>query len=779
MSNKNNKNYFPPQKKLTRDKTDKWMKECVEAGVSLTESSTEDGVRTSRLNKQINKDLSNGIIDPVDMYKISNPFSIDGFDRHIQDYPLARPRINLLTGEESLRSFEPTARVINQDAVQEKEEAYMETLINQVKEVVLGFGYDEQKVEQKLADIDRWMIYEYKDIRERMANQLIQAYRHTMDLDMKFNIGIEDAIVQGEEIYCVDVMAGGRMDVRRIEPLNLYTYRQEPGFRIDDADVIVEDGYHSVGYVIDYFYDELSDKDITDIENGSNGAGSPTRGRVLNYSENSNTNILDTLIEINDNGNLPTNSSKRPFSENGRVRVTRVVWKSLRKIGELSIPMPDGTVEKQYVDEHFKPNAELGQEVKWIWVGEWWEGTRIGEDKYVKMGPRPIQYRVDNNQSINSSGYVGTSYGVSMMDLMRPYQYLYDEFMDRVKRAFAKFKGPMIELDFAKMPDEWEPEKWMHYAEDMGYLIIDSFKASTEGASAGLIAGNFNTTNKAINPDMGNYIQHHINMLEYIERQIGVITGINQQRLGEISSSETVGGVERAVRQSNHMTEKMYKLHDHTKLRVIQLVIDTARHILKGQKLTMQYMLDDITAKFIEIDGNMLNTVELGIAINDASSDAALYQDLKALAQAGLQNNKINYTQLIDIYTSKGIASMRRKLELAERDADERERAAGESQQKAAQAAEAASTERFDKELAQKERESIRKAETELAIKDMEIGSKAKSEQLKLQLDSDKATIDKEQKDRQLRLAEQAQKETSRHNMQAESISRLKKNSPK
>jgi hypothetical protein len=227
------------------------------------------------------------------------------------------------------------------------------------------------------------------------------------------------------------------------------------------------------------------------------------------------------------------------------------------------------------------------------------------------------------------------------------------------------------------------------------------------------------------------------------------------------------------------MTEKMYKLHDHTKLRVIQLVIDTARHILKGQKLTMQYMLDDITAKFIEIDGNMLNTVELGIAINDASSDAALYQDLKALAQAGLQNNKINYTQLIDIYTSKGIASMRRKLELAERDADERERAAGESQQKAAQAAEAASTERFDKELAQKERESIRKAETELAIKDMEIGSKAKSEQLKLQLDSDKATIDKEQKDRQLRLAEQAQKETSRHNMQAESISRLKKNSPK
>ena len=108
------------------------------------------------------------------------------------------------------------------------------------------------------------------------------------------------------------------------------------------------------------------------------------------------------------------------------------------------------------------------------------------------------------------------------MDIMRPYQYLYDEFMDRIKSAFAKFKGPMIELDFAKMPDNWTPEKWMHYAENMGYLIVDSFKEGKKGAATGKIVGGLgNTTGgKVLNPDLGNYIQHHIMMLEYIEKQI-------------------------------------------------------------------------------------------------------------------------------------------------------------------------------------------------------------------------------------------------------------------
>lgn len=68
--------------------------------------------------------------------------------------------------------------------------------------------------------------------------------------------------------------------------------------------------------------------------------------------------------------------------------------------------------------------------------------------------------------------------------------------------------------------------------------------------------------------EMGSYIQQHIMMLEFIKQELGEIAGVTQQRQGQIENRETVGGVERAVTQLSHITEKWFMLHDNTKLRV-------------------------------------------------------------------------------------------------------------------------------------------------------------------------------------------------------------------
>ncbi len=178
----------------------------------------------------------------------------------------------------------------------------------------------------------------------------------------------------------------------------------------------------------------------------------------------------------------------------------------------------------------------------------------------------------------------------------------------------------------------------------------------------------------------------------------------------------------------------------------------------------------------------------LGVSINNASEDAQLIQDLKGLAQAGLQNNKINYTQLIDIYTSKGIASMRRKLELAEKEAEQRENAAMESQQKQAEAMAQAEEAKFNKDLEQRERESIRTAETKLAIEEMKLGAANASDSVKNQLELSKANnenrkMDLEEKktrdsskndDRKIGLERSRLDETKRSNQAKETIARQK-----
>ena len=99
----------------------------------------------------------------------------------------------------------------------------------------------------------------------------------------------------------------------------------------------------------------------------------------------------------------------------------------------------------------------MGETIKYEWIGEWWEGTKIANKLYVKIEPRPVQFRGLNNISKCASGYVGSVYKTnssapqSLLDIMKPYQYAYVLYMYRTELAFIKNKGKIPNLDLAKM----------------------------------------------------------------------------------------------------------------------------------------------------------------------------------------------------------------------------------------------------------------------------------------------------------------------------------------
>ena len=762
------------------------MKQCIDSAIDMTVLSYDDSFmsyRAARENKIVNYDLANGIVNKNQMYKITNPFGIPGMDRDIQDYPLVRPRLNLLIGEETNRRFDFQCRVVNEDAISEKEKQIKEEYVNRLSQVVFAEEFDEDVAKKKLEEINKWRKYESQDLRERMSSQILEYLWHKLRLKHIFNSGFEDALIAGEEIYRVDIVSGEPV-VRRVNPLNLYVVRTNDSSIIDDADIIVEDGYHNVGYIIDNYYEELTATDIDKIERGSINLKSPARSATLNYTNSDPYPITSEVIEV-DMSSPSKVVKEAPYDEFGRIRVSKVTWRSMRKVGQITSYDDVGRIEKRYVDEFYNPDKARGEEVKWMWINEWWEGTKVGKDIYLKMGPRKIQYRRFTNRSAGASGYIGSLYNInstvtrSLMDIMKPYQYLYDEFMDRIKSAFEKFKGPMIELDFAKMPDGWEPDKWMHYAENMGYLIVDSFKEGKKGSAQGKLAGNFNTTGKVLNPDLGNYIQHHVLMLQYIEKQIGVISGIPDQRLGEIDNRETVGGVERAVNQSSHITEPIFSLHDQTKLRVMEVLLETAKYAWKNDSKKIQYVLDDMSYAILNVDGEVFNEAEYGVFVTDGRNTAELMQTMKQLAHAGIQNDKITFGGLLDIYTSPSISVMRRKIEEQENAAMERASEQAKAQQKAQEQAIQAQTQVKQAEMEQKERQNIRDNETKIAIAmigaeqgdddnvDVDDGKSALEER-KIALAEEKLRIDS-------KINERKQKEAERSNRAKEGIARQKK----
>ena len=114
-------------------------------------------------------------------------------------------------------------------------------------------------------------------------------------------------------------------------------------------------------------------------------------------------------IEVDTNNNV----DRRPYDEDGNVYVGRVVFRSLRKIGKLEWYDEDGTIQKKLVDENYKPDKTINENVTWFWINEWHEVTRIADDIYVKMQSRPIQFRRMGNRSAGGSGYVGTIYNIA------------------------------------------------------------------------------------------------------------------------------------------------------------------------------------------------------------------------------------------------------------------------------------------------------------------------------------------------------------------------------
>lgn len=681
---------FPSQRRRLSKKSRKWAKECIDAAEDIA-LYQQQGIRKSHYNKVKNYQLANGILDENDIEHVMNPYQIEGatFPAKMQNYPIANPKIELLVGEEWKRPFDYTVRIANHDAISRKEEEKKDKWADKIQELIRRDDIDEDQIRSELHGFKRYLDYEFQDIRERRANQLVAHHEKEQRFDLIFNRGFRDALIAGEQIYRMDIV-GGAPVMRKSDPLNLHTVRSGDSPYIEESDIIIEDDYKSPGQVIDDYHDELSPDEINALESGKSthgdqaGVGEKEPDLVLPGGVWPEASAGSDVIGTGHNGAELLNVSRYgevlfggAFDGRGNIRVLRVCWKSMRLVKYLKYFDELGDEQYDYVHEEYEPNTSAGEEiVDETWISEWWEGTRIGRDIYVKVQPRPVQFRKLDNPSICYPGYVGTAFNinsseaVSLMDRMKPYQYIYNVLMYNLELAVAKSKGKIAQLDLSKIPAGWDPKKWLYYADHMGVAIVDSFKEGTKGRSRGQLAGNVNNTlgNNVLNLEMGQYIQQLVSMLQYIEQQLGNISGVSEQRQGQIQQRELVGNVERAVTQSSHITEDWFKVHEDTKKRALEAFIETAKEAYRGRSEKAQYIMDDASTAMYDIDGDQFADQEYGVFVSNATEDKQLRSMIEQLAQAGIQNDKIDFSQLVDIYKSGSIASMTKKLQRAERE---------------------------------------------------------------------------------------------------------------
>ena len=683
---------LPPHQLPFKRKNKEWRKKFVDWADSKT-FSTNSLVRKSVMHKKINYDLLRGVLHMSDLELILNPDHLKaGFipDR-ITHYPIMNSKLNVLIGEESKRVFDFRVVITNPNSISEIENTKRDTIRERLQQLLSDTTMSEEDFNQKLEQMNDYFTYEYQDMREVRANCLLNHYMKELNIPLEFNKGFRDAATVAEEIYQCDIR-GGEPTFEKVNPLKIRIYKSGYSNKIEDADMIAIEDYWSPGKITDTYYEEIESLSAADKKKLIDLLDSNVAGADADHDSMDNIDDRNGFINMNLIGDeaIATNGyyfdpmglfsdgvddSMMPYDIAGNVRVLRVYWKSRRKIKKVKSYDPEtGEETFDFYPETYIIDKDKGEEETIFWVNEAWEGTKIGKDIYIGMRPRAVQYNRLSNPSRCHFGIVGSIYNMnddrpfSLVDMMKPYNYLYDAIHDRLNKHLAKNWGKIVQLDLAKVPKGWDVEKWLYFAKTNNLAIVDSFKEGNSGLAKGHLAGSLNNASSGvIDAEMGNIIQQEVNLLEFIKMEMSDVVGISKQREGQISNRETVGGVERATLQSSHITEWLFYMHEDVKKRALECFLETAKIALKGRTLKFNYILGTGAIQISEIDGDEFAENDYGLIVDSSNATQKLNSKMDILAQAALQNQALGFSTIMKLYGSCSLAEKQRMVETNEK----------------------------------------------------------------------------------------------------------------
>jgi hypothetical protein len=678
-------------------KTDKWKKQNIDAFENLVLFDNRQ-LRASYANKVTNYNLAKGILDMNDVKHVYDPRGMGSntFPARMQHIGIGNNKINVLLGEYISRKFDARVIVSNMDGVSRKEEEkikkHREFFIEQLKQESI----DENDFKQKLNKHKDYLDYEWQDIAELGANKILKYSIRSLEINEKMWRSFEDALRVGEQIMVIDDLSN-ELVVRKGDPLKWFTLMNSDAIDERGLEAAIEVNYYTVSTVLDMFYDKLETEDVEKLKVMTQwGVGKGTARYSDNayapYGQLGELNPYNALYNISD---LEKSYFASAFDANHNIRVLTCYWKSKRKIKKIKVINEYGIEECQYKHEKYKVSADRGEVFeKDLWVNEWWRGYKVGTDIYVSVEPIPfLSTSIENicNQSppiIIQLHNTNSNRAQSLMDIIKPLDYLYDIFSYKREMLVNKMRGDLFAFPTSMIPDNMTIEEFMNYVESTGDVPLDPTAEIISGPQAGRAAGTYNTIRaEMIGGGQGGPINILNNILADVINTMDMVSGITKQREGSISTSELVGNVQRSVQQSSYGTEKWFATADNFRRRVYRQILDRQINLLRKNPKKLAYIMDDFTAGVItdeELESVFLS--EFDVHVSNSSEDALLQQKIEKLFEMAMQAGTATISDMIDVYKNDSISTAARKLKVREQERMEQQQLMEQKNQEIQQA---------------------------------------------------------------------------------------------
>ena len=723
-------NIFPDQFKTDKEKENEG---CIKNTMDYFANKAYAEYIKNRDTFVKNYDLVKGILGPEDFFQEPEVKSFTDIltsniqlPTYVKHYSILTNPINELVGEVTKRPDTFKAKAFDDDSKAEelefKTQALQEFILSQAKQKIIekaameGVEIDDEQLEQMTFDKVKDSLDSYTSIAEKWANHVLTAQKADFNLKEKSEDAFRDLLISARQFYHIyedNSKLGFNVEVAN--PKNTWflttpdrKYVSDPTGRAQGAyaagtvqvmelSEIIETFPDITKEEIDHLRSSLQDYGLINVRESN--LGNPNAGDGIDSVTYDTYDplvlqtrmLIESEMKENDDGlkdflGLTSNVSSFGY----KYVVVRAYWISKKKIGKLIYLDELGNEQSTLVDETYKSGAiPTQQSLEWGWINQWYQGIKIGPDIY----------HVKPYKLLNYCPIIGTTHEIknteakSLVDLMKPFQVIYNICMNQLYKLLEKEIGNVAAVNLRRIPrvkdgdgqddiDIWEME-----ARERGVLFDDDSPENTKAP----------VTNQSVarNVDLTRTqeIQSRYTLAQQVKNECWELVGMSKQRMGSISASESATGTQTAMQQSYAQTEPLFVAHEYVLGQLYQAIIDASLYIEANKpESTVSYITSEGESAFVQVNGTDLKFRDIKVFLTNRPEDTQMFNEIRQLSQAIIQNGGSLY-DVIELYSTKSLREMKKTFkDLRDRQVQMQEQAQQLEQQKLEQQQQALQT---------------------------------------------------------------------------------------
>ena len=689
-------NIFPDQFKTDKEKQDEsWVKNTMDY---FSNKAYAEYVK-NRDTFVKNYDLVKGILRMEDFYQepqvrsFTDVLTSDlALPSYVKMYSIITTPLNELVGEISKRPDAFRVKAFDDDSKSDELEfktgILQEFVINQAKQKIQekaalqGQEIEEEELQKMTMDEVKDELDSYTSIAEKWANHILTCQKAEFVLKEKSEDAFRDMLISAREFYHIyedNSKLGFNVEVAN--PKNTWflstpdrKYISDPTGRAQGAyaagtvqvmelSEIIESIPDLTKDEIDHLRSSLQDYGLINVRESNLGNPDAIPGQDSVQYDTFDPLVLQTRMiiesEMKENNDglkdfLGLTSNVSSFGY--KYVVVRAYWISKKKIGKLIYLDEMGNEQSMLVDENYKSKTmPTEQSLEWGWINQWYQGIKIGPDIYHIKPYKLLNYC----PIIGLVHEVKNTEAKSLVDLMKPFQVLYNVCMNQLYKLLEKEVGKVYLTSIRHIPipkdgdaqdalDIWEME-----ARNRGVMFIDDSPENLKSPSS------FNQF-RDIDLTRTQEIQSRYTLAMQLKNECWELIGMSKQRMGSVSASESATGTNAAITQSYSQTEPLFVAHEYVLGQLYQAIIDAALYT-ESQKpqSTISYITSSGESAFVQVNGSDLKFRDLKVFLTNRPEDQRMFNEIRQLSQAVIQNGG-SLHDIIELYSTNSVRQMKK-----------------------------------------------------------------------------------------------------------------------